>query len=126
MAAHEPAAYDRVLVDPPCSDLGTLASRPDARWRKTPDDVERLARIQGGILSAASEVLRPGGTLVYSTCTISPDENEGQIAHTVTGDDFDSGSLAPGATFTFEASEAGTFSYVCTFHPGMEGTHTVR
>lgn len=49
-------------------------------------------------------------------------ENEGQIAHTVTGDDFDSGSLAPGDTFTFKASEKGTFSYVCTFHPGMQGT----
>ena len=49
-------------------------------------------------------------------------ENEGAIAHTVTGDDFDSGSLAPGDTFTFTASEAGTVSYVCTFHPGMQGT----
>jgi plastocyanin len=49
-------------------------------------------------------------------------ENEGAIAHTVTGDDFDSGSLAPGDTFTFKASEKGTFSYVCTFHPGMQGT----
>jgi plastocyanin len=49
-------------------------------------------------------------------------ENEGGIAHTVTGDDFDSGSLAPGDTFTFEASEAGSFSYVCTFHAGMHGT----
>ena len=49
-------------------------------------------------------------------------ENEGAIAHTVTGDGFDSGSLAPGDTFTFKASEAGSFSYVCTFHPGMQGT----
>jgi len=49
-------------------------------------------------------------------------ENEGQIAHTVTGDDFDSGSLAPGEVFTFKASEKGSFSYVCTFHPGMQGT----
>jgi plastocyanin len=49
-------------------------------------------------------------------------ENEGQIAHTVTGDDFDSGSLAPGGAFTFKASEKGSFGYVCTFHPGMQGT----
>lgn len=49
-------------------------------------------------------------------------ENEGAIAHTVTGDDFDSGSLAPGDTFTFKASEKGTFDYVCTFHAGMQGT----
>jgi plastocyanin len=52
-------------------------------------------------------------------------ENEGAIPHTVTGDGFDSGSLAPGDTFTFEASEAGSFSYVCTFHPGMQGTIAV-
>jgi 16S rRNA (cytosine967-C5)-methyltransferase len=67
--------YDRVLVDPPCSDLGTLASRPDARWRKDPATIERLASEQGAILANGLAALRPGGTLVYSTCTISNREN---------------------------------------------------
>ncbi len=67
--------YDRVLVDPPCSDLGTLASRPDARWRKF-GRPEALAELQQQILAAGASVLKPGGTLVYSTCTISPIENE--------------------------------------------------
>ena len=75
----EPGTYDRVLVDPPCSDLGTLASRPDARWRKHPEQVGALAREQAAILHAGAEALKPGGTLVYSTCTISPAENERQI-----------------------------------------------
>ncbi len=77
---HEPGAYDRVLVDPPCSDLGTLRSRPDARWRKTADQPARLAGTQGAILRAGADALRPGGVLVYSTCTVSPRENEDVIA----------------------------------------------
>ena len=78
--------YDRVLVDPPCSDLGTLASRPDARWRKDPEAIERLASVQGEILSAGIAALRPGGTLVYSTCTISARENEGVVAEALERD----------------------------------------
>ena len=76
----EASAYDRVLVDPPCSDLGTLASRPDARWRKHAGLPEELAEVQGRILRAGAEAVKPGGTLVYSTCTISPAEGEGVIA----------------------------------------------
>ncbi len=75
----EEDTYDRVLVDPPCSDLGTLASRPDARWRKDPADVAELAARQEAMLTAAARAVRPGGVLVYSTCTISPAENEQRI-----------------------------------------------
>jgi 16S rRNA (cytosine967-C5)-methyltransferase len=71
--------YDRVLVDPPCSDLGTLASRPDARWRKSPERIAGLSRLQGEILERGAAALRPGGTLVYSTCTISRRENEERV-----------------------------------------------
>jgi len=80
--ATEPAPggpYDRILVDPPCSDLGTLASRPDARWRKDPDTVDELAGLQARILDRAAAALAPQGVLVYSTCTICPRENERQI-----------------------------------------------
>jgi 16S rRNA (cytosine967-C5)-methyltransferase len=80
-AAHArfPGSFDRVLVDPPCSDLGTLQSRPDARWRKQPRQVAGLSGLQRRILDAAADSVRGGGRLVYSTCTISPVENERQI-----------------------------------------------
>jgi 16S rRNA (cytosine967-C5)-methyltransferase len=74
------SGYDRILLDPPCSDLGTLASRPDARWRKSPELVERLAALQRRLLVRAARALAPGGTLVYSTCTISRAENEAVAA----------------------------------------------
>jgi len=73
------AGFDRVLLDPPCSDLGALASRPDARWRKSPATIERLVKVQAELLRTARQALAPGGTLVYSTCTISRRENEDQI-----------------------------------------------
>ena len=72
--------YDRVLVDPPCSDLGTLASRPDARWRKSARGIEQVSALQSAILANGVRALRPGGTLAYSTCTISRLENEDRIA----------------------------------------------
>lgn len=71
-----PERADAVLCDLPCSGLGTLARRPDARWRKQPEDVESLVPIQRAILESAARALKPGGVLVYSTCTIQPAENE--------------------------------------------------
>jgi 16S rRNA (cytosine967-C5)-methyltransferase len=71
--------FDRVMLDAPCSNLGTLARRPDARWRKTPQQISELATLQAELLVAAAAVTRPGGTLVYSVCTISPREGEQQI-----------------------------------------------
>jgi len=71
--------FDRVLLDPPCSDLGTLQARPDVRWRKDPELIERVAAHQAELLEAAAAQVRPGGVLVYSTCTISARENERQM-----------------------------------------------
>jgi 16S rRNA (cytosine967-C5)-methyltransferase len=71
--------FDRVLVDPPCSALGTLAARPDARWRATEERLRDLVPHQAAILEAGLGALKPGGVLVYSTCTLSPRENEQQI-----------------------------------------------
>lgn len=67
---------DLVLVDAPCSGLGVLRRRPDLRWRKSPEEIGRLSQLQKEILLAAASSLRPGGVLVYSTCTLEPEENE--------------------------------------------------
>ncbi len=75
----EEALFDRVLVDPPCSGLGTLQARADLRWRVAPGDLSQLAQTQAEILAAGAAAVRPGGVLVYSTCTISQLENQSQI-----------------------------------------------
>jgi 16S rRNA (cytosine967-C5)-methyltransferase len=69
-------AFDRVLIDPPCSGLGTLQSRPDLRWRTSPERIADLAAQQARILAAGAAATRPGGTLLYSVCTISRAESE--------------------------------------------------
>lgn len=68
--------YDRVLVDAPCSGLGVLRRRADARWRKSPESLAALPRLQSEILESAAACLKPGGVLVYSTCTVEPAEND--------------------------------------------------
>ncbi|MCR4441181.1 MAG: 16S rRNA (cytosine(967)-C(5))-methyltransferase RsmB [Peptococcaceae bacterium] len=71
--------YDLVLVDAPCSGLGVLRRRPDSRWRKKEEDIKVLADLQAQILDNAVRLVRPGGRIVYSTCTIEPEENAGVV-----------------------------------------------
>jgi len=83
-AAHLPEQLkewaDFCLVDAPCSGLGVLRRRPDARWKKAAGDIEKLVEIQKDILSSAAKTLRPGGILVYSTCTMTREENQELVA----------------------------------------------
>jgi 16S rRNA (cytosine967-C5)-methyltransferase len=74
-----PGSFDRVLVDAPCSGIGAWRRNPDARWRATADAPARLATMQLAILRRAVPLLAPGGALVYSTCTWTPEENEAVI-----------------------------------------------
>jgi 16S rRNA (cytosine967-C5)-methyltransferase len=64
-----PESFDRVLVDAPCSGLGALRRRPEARWRKSPEDLTELVPLQGSLLHTAVEAVRPGGVVVYATCS---------------------------------------------------------
>jgi 16S rRNA (cytosine967-C5)-methyltransferase len=63
----QPATFDRILVDAPCSNTGVLRRRVDLRWRLRPEEIERLQKTQRALLQTAATLLRPGGTLVYST-----------------------------------------------------------
>ena len=71
--------FDRILIDAPCSGLGTLARHPDARWRINNDNIQKLVCLQNQLLISLTPLLKSGGKLVYSTCTIHPDENFNQI-----------------------------------------------
>ncbi len=71
---YRPAVFDRVLVDAPCSGLGVLRRRADARWRIDQHGIDRLARLQANLLAAAANAVRPGGRLVYSVCTVTKAE----------------------------------------------------
>ena len=72
--------FDSVLVDAPCSGLGTLRRDPDVRWRRTPDDLAAFAATQFEMLRHAAEAVRPGGRLIYATCSSEPEENEQVVA----------------------------------------------
>ena len=71
--------FDRILIDAPCSGLGTLARHPDARWRMNKDNIQKLVLLQSQLLNSITPLLKNGGKLVYSTCTIHPEENFNQI-----------------------------------------------
>jgi 16S rRNA (cytosine967-C5)-methyltransferase len=105
--AHGPlpfsGTFDRVLVDAPCSGLGTIRRDPDIRWRRAPHDLPRLASQQVDLLMRAATAVRPGGRLVYATCSSEPEENDGVVSAFVERAPFDRldlrheshGALAP-------------------------------
>jgi len=77
-------SFDKIIVDAPCSGLGTLRRNPEIKWRTTPDDLKKCAILQKTILDSAALYLKKGGALIYSTCTIAPQENEEVIKGFIT------------------------------------------
>ena len=78
--AFKPGTFDAILVDAPCTNTGVIRRRTDVRWRLTPQDFPRMQHLQGRILKATVQFLKSGGRLVYSTCSIEPEENESVVA----------------------------------------------
>ncbi|WP_156417449.1 16S rRNA (cytosine(967)-C(5))-methyltransferase RsmB [Paenibacillus etheri] len=76
----EHQSFDRILLDAPCSGLGVIRRKPDLKWRKQPEDVASVASLQGQLLQSVSKLLKPGGVLVYSTCTTEQTENSEVVA----------------------------------------------
>ena len=74
------ASFDTVLIDAPCSGLGTVRRDPDIRWRRTPDDLERFAAAQRLLLVRAADLVKRGGALIYATCSSEPEENDDVVA----------------------------------------------
>ncbi len=72
---------DKVMVDAPCSGLGTLRRNPDLKWRQSPQSIDELQKKQMAILTAAASLLKPGGRLVYATCSLLPEENQQIVEH---------------------------------------------
>jgi len=90
------ASFDRVLLDAPCSGLGVLRRNPEIRWRRTADDIDRLARLQGALLEHVAPLVRPGGHLLYSVCTVAGEETDHVArAFTAAHPEFDAEDLRP-------------------------------
>jgi 16S rRNA (cytosine967-C5)-methyltransferase len=79
---HEKA--DRVLIDAPCSGLGVLKRNPDAKWKLQPEFIENIKKVQAEVLENYSKMVKPGGKLVYATCSVLPTENQDQVNHFLT------------------------------------------
>ena len=73
--------FDRILVDAPCSNTGVMRRRVDLRWRIQPEEIERLRAAQLDLLKQAATQVKPGGVLVYSTCSLEPEENGEVVKH---------------------------------------------
>lgn len=116
---------DAVLLDVPCSGTGVLAKRADLRWHRTPDELATVVQLQTRLLAEAARLVRPGGRLLYSTCSIEPEENEEQVARFLAAHpDFSPESAAPFVPEAFVTPE-GYYAALPHRH-GTDGAFAAR
>lgn len=116
---------DLVLLDVPCTGSGTFRRHPDARWRLSPAHVDDLAALQGEMLATAASLVRPGGLLVYSTCSIEPEENEDQVKRFLTAHPGFHPAPAMGSVDPSLLTAAGSLA-VFPHHHGFDGSFAAR
>lgn len=116
---------DAVLLDAPCTGTGTLRRHPDGRWRMTPDDLAALVRLQAELLESAAALVAPGGLLVYSTCSLEPEENEGRVAAFLADHPEFELEPEPGAVDARLLSPEG-YLYVLPHRDGVDGAFAAR
>ena len=104
---------DRVLIDAPCSGLGVLKRNPDSKWKLQPEFIDNIKKIQAEVLENYSKIVKPGGKLVYATCSILPSENEEQIKHFL--------STESGKNFTFVKDKK-----VLAYESGFDGFYMAQ
>ena len=124
-AQHPPVtSADLVLLDAPCLGTGTFARHPDARWKVSAEALSRLARRQGELLQACADVVRPGGWLVYATCSLEPEENEDQVEALLSRDprfERDPGDAVPADLRTVRGD-----LQLLPFRHGTDGAYAAR
>jgi len=114
-----------VLVDAPCSATGTMARHPDARWRVTPRTIERAAERQRALLAAAAALVRPGGLLIYATCSLEPEENSDIVTEFLVRHPRFVRAPAAGAVPAALVTPSGDFQSLPQRH-GMDGAYAAR
>ena len=112
-------SFDRVLVDAPCSGVGAWRRNPDARWLRKTRPVDELLPIQADVLERAARLVRPGGTLVYATCSMLAEENDGQVAEFLISDAGAEFELSPPTDF--HAAFDGDFLRLTPARHGTDG-----
>ncbi|HYS00242.1 MAG TPA: hypothetical protein VEO58_14560, partial [Gemmatimonadales bacterium] len=118
-------ALAAVLVDAPCSATGTMARHPDARWRVTQRTIARAAARQRALLAAAATLVRPGGLLVYATCSLEPEENSDIVTEFLARHPQFARVPAAGAVPADLLTSAGDFQSLPQRH-GMDGAYAAR